>query len=107
MANSVKDEEIFSEPEVHHQEQPDATQSFTTSSSKIYFTLDDIPYFKWPDRLQEFHAWLTARHISKPSTYDILLEFTSRFTGALKDWWHTASEQDQMYFLTQSLDNAI
>ena len=30
----------------------------TKSSSASWFTFDDIPYHKWPARLQEFATWI-------------------------------------------------
>lgn len=68
-------------------------------STKMVFTLDDIPINRWPERLQEFHSMLYTRKLIEESHYNILTEFVSRFTGMLKDWWNSVAQPDQLQFL--------
>ena len=49
------------------------------------FTFDDITFEKLQEWLQEFHAWLTTKHLTVESKYDVMTEFVSRFMGSLKD----------------------
>ncbi|KAK8535314.1 hypothetical protein V6N12_056836 [Hibiscus sabdariffa] len=74
---------------------------FQINSGKHIFTLDDIPSTRWPQRFQEFHAWMDTQKLTRESNYEILTEFVSRFTGTLRDWWNSLSQQDQVAFLTR------
>lgn len=65
------------------------------------FTSDDIPPSKWADRFQDFHAWMTTKHLTEESCYIILVEFVAQFTGTLKHWWLTLGESDKIVFLTR------
>ncbi|KAL5577277.1 hypothetical protein UlMin_018976 [Ulmus minor] len=64
------------------------------------FTLDDLPPSKWRTRFQEFKAW-TLLEAQKPRAQSrtILLQFVSRFTGILQDWWINLEEYRQIQFL--------
>ncbi|KAK8555333.1 hypothetical protein V6N12_009481 [Hibiscus sabdariffa] len=74
---------------------------FQINSGKHIFTLYDIPSTRWPQRFQEFHAWMDTQKLTRESNYEILTEFVSRFTGTLRDWWNSLSQQDQVAFLTR------
>ncbi|KAK8563661.1 hypothetical protein V6N12_035804 [Hibiscus sabdariffa] len=74
---------------------------FQINNGKHIFTLDDIPSTRWPQRFQEFHAWMDTQKLTRESNYEILTEFVSRFTGTLRDWWNSLSQQDQVAFLTR------
>ncbi|KAL4273873.1 hypothetical protein GQ457_13G012330 [Hibiscus cannabinus] len=78
-----------------------APPPFQINSGKHIFTLDDIPSTRWPQRLQEFQAWMDTQKLTRESNYEILSEFVSRFTGILRDWWNTLSQPDQVVFLTR------
>ncbi|KAL4388769.1 hypothetical protein GQ457_09G024330 [Hibiscus cannabinus] len=78
-----------------------APPPFHINSGKHIFTLDDIPSTRWPQRLQEFQAWMETQKLTRESNYEILSEFVSRFTGTLRDWWNTVSQPDQVIFLTR------
>ncbi|KAH1048403.1 hypothetical protein J1N35_039187 [Gossypium stocksii] len=78
------------------------------SIGRMTFTLDNIPPEKWPARIQEFHSWLDTRKLTEESNYNILLEFVSRFTGMLRDWWNSIDLNSQMHFLVlQNLSTPI
>ncbi|GMN56938.1 hypothetical protein TIFTF001_026049 [Ficus carica] len=69
----------------------------------------DIPPSQWRDRFQEFKAFLFLQ-IQKPhaQTREILLDFASRFTGILSDWWISLGEYRQLMFLqTESIEAAL
>ncbi|KAK8575414.1 hypothetical protein V6N12_063087 [Hibiscus sabdariffa] len=74
---------------------------FQINSGKHIFTLDDIPSTRWPQRFQEFQAWMDTQKLTRESNYEILTEFVSRFTGILRDWWNSLSQPDQVAFLTR------
>ncbi|KAK8506378.1 hypothetical protein V6N12_034114 [Hibiscus sabdariffa] len=74
---------------------------FQINSGKHIFTLDDIPSTRWPQRFQEFHAWMDTQKLTRESSYEILTEFVSRFTGTLRDWWNSLSQPNQVAFLTR------
>ncbi|KAK8972710.1 hypothetical protein V6N11_012904 [Hibiscus sabdariffa] len=78
-----------------------APPPFQINSGKHIFTLDDIPSTRWPQRLQEFQAWMDTQKLTRESNYEILSEFISRFTRILRDWWNTLSQPDQVVFLTR------
>ncbi|KAK8980710.1 hypothetical protein V6N11_073025 [Hibiscus sabdariffa] len=78
-----------------------APPPFQINSGKHIFTLDDIPSTRWPQRLQEFQAWMDTQKLTRESNYEILSEFVSRFTGILRDWRNTLSQPDQVVFLTR------
>ncbi|GMN28523.1 hypothetical protein TIFTF001_041183 [Ficus carica] len=89
--------------------QPSQHAARTTSSSSNgktqIITLDDIPPSKWRDRFQEFNAFLFLQ-VQKPNSQigKILLDFVSRFTGILYDWWISLGEYRQLMFLqTESI----
>ncbi|KAK8322521.1 hypothetical protein V6Z12_A12G172100 [Gossypium hirsutum] len=77
----------------------DQRQIPKSSIGRTTFTIDDLPPAKWPDRIQEFHSWLETRKLTEDGNYDILMEFVSRFTGMLRDWWNFINQHDQMQFL--------
>ncbi|KAK8493539.1 hypothetical protein V6N12_055104 [Hibiscus sabdariffa] len=78
-----------------------APPPFQINSGKHIFTLDDIPCTRWPQRLQEFQAWMDTQKLTRESNYEIISEFIFRFTGILRDWWNTLSQPDQVVFLTR------
>ncbi|XP_060172401.1 uncharacterized protein LOC132603391 [Lycium barbarum] len=52
------------------------------------FSLDDIKVSKWPQRIQDFFTWMVTKNLIEREKYMILSEFTSRFSGILRDWWN-------------------
>ena len=71
------------------------------SSKIMVFTFDDIPFEKWNDRLDEFHAWMNSEAITSPLQM-VIQQFTARLSGALKEWWNSLGEyrQQQVYQTT-------
>ncbi|CAH2079042.1 unnamed protein product [Thlaspi arvense] len=71
------------------------------TSKVMVFTFDDIPFEKWNDRLDGFHAWMTSEAITSPLELVIQL-FTARLSGALKEWWNSLGEyrHQQVYQTT-------
>ncbi|KAK9032337.1 hypothetical protein V6N11_056608 [Hibiscus sabdariffa] len=98
----VKTEEVEVDPmDTDASPSASAPPPFQINSGKHTFTLDDIPSTRWPQRLQEFQAWMDTQKLTRESNYEILSEFVSRFTGMLRDWWNTLSQPDQVVFLTR------
>ncbi|KAG8493395.1 hypothetical protein CXB51_010802 [Gossypium anomalum] len=102
------------EPSDEEIDEPESSTAHATtnqhqpSSGGKNFTIDDLPPEKWPQRLQEFHSWLETRKLKEDSNYNILMEFVSRFTGMLRDWWNSINQHDQMQFLVfQDLSEPI
>ncbi|KAK8260444.1 hypothetical protein V6Z12_D13G121800 [Gossypium hirsutum] len=93
---NVKVEMLDDEKMSEAAELSNARHSPHVSGGKMIFTLDDIPTNKWPERLQEFDAWLETKRLIEESHYNILMEFVSRFAGMLKDWWNSISQEYQM-----------
>ncbi|ESQ44802.1 hypothetical protein EUTSA_v10003417mg, partial [Eutrema salsugineum] len=71
------------------------------ASKVMVFTFDDIPFEKWNDRLDEFHAWMNSEAITSPLEL-VIQQFTARLSGALKEWWNSLDEyrQQQVYQTT-------
>ncbi|KAF3603896.1 hypothetical protein F2Q69_00036936 [Brassica cretica] len=61
------------------------------SSKIMMFTFDDIPFEKWNDRLDEFHAWMNFEAITSPFQM-VIQQFTVRLSRALKEWWNSLGE---------------
>ncbi|GMN65887.1 hypothetical protein TIFTF001_034955 [Ficus carica] len=106
MMSEVQDET----PEVTQQPRQPAQTSKTTSNGKVQLiTLNDIPPSQWRDGFHEFKAFLFLQ-VQKPHSQprEILLDFASRFTGILYDWWVSLGEYKQLMFLqTESIEAAL
>ncbi|KAI9077205.1 hypothetical protein K1719_040776 [Acacia pycnantha] len=93
-------DEEFAESHVEHPDDnpppPRQDHSYKPTSGP-WFTFDDLPYDKWRSRLQEFSAWIdlqvTAQQIPLEQA---LQEFFSRFTGTLREWFHSMSEYEKL-----------
>ncbi|CAE6123667.1 unnamed protein product [Arabidopsis arenosa] len=92
-------EVISSDKEMGYETQGVPKKQF--SSKIMVFTFDDIPFEKWNSRLDEFHAWMTSEAITSPTDM-VIQQFTSRLSGALKEWWNSLGEyrQQQVYQTT-------
>ncbi|KAF2604651.1 hypothetical protein F2Q70_00025731 [Brassica cretica] len=55
------------------------------ASKVMVFTFDGIPFDKWNDRLEEFHAWMNSEAIMSPLQM-VIQQFTASLSGALKEW---------------------
>ncbi|OWM73764.1 hypothetical protein CDL15_Pgr026868 [Punica granatum] len=86
---------------------PQAAAPTTPTRGNIAFTLDDIPYSKWPDRLQEFLAYLTTRALTVRANHELMSDFVSRFTKTLRIWWTGLTDQDQVQFIVSSPTEAV
>ena len=64
------------------------------------FSLDDIKVSRCPQRIQDFFTWMVTKNLVEREKYMILSEFTSRFSGILRDWWNSLGTQDKNMFLT-------
>ncbi|XP_043699936.1 uncharacterized protein C6orf132-like [Telopea speciosissima] len=52
------------QPQAQHPTMPPQVQApspFGNQDPKQLFTFDGLPFHKWPERISEFHAWLTAK----------------------------------------------
>uniref|UniRef100_A0A1J3EQA9 Reverse transcriptase n=1 Tax=Noccaea caerulescens TaxID=107243 RepID=A0A1J3EQA9_NOCCA len=67
----------------------------------MIFTFDDLPFEKWNERIDEFHAWMNSEALTSP-LYLVIQLFTARLSGALKEWWNSLGEnrQQQIYQTT-------
>ena len=73
------------------QAMPDPDPRFVppdTSDIKKLFTLDDVPFAEWHNRLMDIYAWIAA-DIERPggNLRQTLCKVSARFTGRLRDWW--------------------
>ncbi|KAH0655352.1 hypothetical protein KY285_030234 [Solanum tuberosum] len=64
------------------------------------FSLDDVKVAAWPQGIQDFYTWMVTKNLVEREKYVILLEFTSRFSGILRDWWTAIGVADRNFFLT-------
>lgn len=92
----VKVEEMSEEEMTEAGEPSTIISAPHVSMGKMVFTLNDILITRWPERKQEFHSWLDTRKLTKESHYNVLVEFVSRFTGMLKDWWNSVDQANQL-----------
>ena len=99
---SEVDEEI-PESSATNQPPPASAQSHSQSqksSNGPWFTFDDIPSSKWRDRLNEMSAWIDLQMLRPGATTEsVLREFTTRFTGALSDWFDSLGPYRQLQFV--------
>ncbi|PKI40483.1 hypothetical protein CRG98_039119 [Punica granatum] len=74
-----------------------ATQTKSTSPPKgnIVFTLDNILYSKWLNRLHEFLAYFSQGALVTQNNHDILADFVARFVEILRNWWTIMGEADK------------
>ncbi|OWM70379.1 hypothetical protein CDL15_Pgr027335 [Punica granatum] len=96
------DEDVQSE--VSNQQQ---TKSTSPPKGNIVFTLDNILYSKWLNRLHEFLAYFSQGALVTQNNHDILADFVARFVEILRNWWTIMGEADKVYFLCQNLAEAI
>ncbi|OWM85509.1 hypothetical protein CDL15_Pgr019133 [Punica granatum] len=64
---------------------PQAAALAAPTRGNLVFTLDDIPYSKWPDRLQKFLAYLTTRALTVRDNHELMTDSVSWFTGTLRN----------------------
>ncbi|KAH9698099.1 hypothetical protein KPL71_023882 [Citrus sinensis] len=99
---SEVDEEM---PESSATNQPPSAQTQTNppsqkSSNGPWFTFDDLPYYKWRDRLNEMSAWIDLQMLRPGATTEsVLREYATRFTGALRDWFDSLGQYRQLQFV--------
>ncbi|KAH9802413.1 hypothetical protein KPL71_001373 [Citrus sinensis] len=85
--------------------QPPPAQAQTSppnqkSSNGPWFTFDDLLSHKWHDRLNEMSAWIDLQMLRPgATTQSVLREFTTRFTGALRDWFDSLGRYRQLQFM--------
>ncbi|KAK9192894.1 hypothetical protein WN944_003587 [Citrus x changshan-huyou] len=69
-------------------------------SNGLWFTFDDIPTTKWRERLQELSAWINLQMLAPDATtQSVLREFSTRFTGSLRDWFDSLRQYRQLQFI--------
>ena len=76
---------------------PHQENSSSKPSNGPWFTFDNIPKMKWPGRFQEFSAWIDVQMLRTGATpQTVLKEFSSRFTGSLRDWFESLGQYRQL-----------
>ncbi|KAH9763309.1 hypothetical protein KPL70_001121 [Citrus sinensis] len=69
-------------------------------SNGPWFTFDDIPPTKWRERLQELSDWIDLQLLAPDATtHSVLREFSTRFTGSLRDWFDSLGQYRQLKFI--------
>ncbi|KAH9792669.1 hypothetical protein KPL71_004225 [Citrus sinensis] len=69
-------------------------------SNGPWFTFDDIPPTKWRERLQELSAWIDLQMLAPDATtQSVLREFSTRFTGSLRDLFDSLGQYRQLQFI--------
>ncbi|KDP20661.1 hypothetical protein JCGZ_03824 [Jatropha curcas] len=106
------------EPKVEHPDDPFDDAPFDLPQDQPapprptagpWFTFDDIPPGKWRSRILEFNAWLDTQMTAPYANLKkVLAEFTSRFTGSLREWFFNGlSEYEQKKFLAERSISAV
>jgi len=64
--------------------------AFSKPTSSPWFTFDAAPPDQWREKINEFRARIDLE-MSKPGAelQAVLREFSSRFTGTLRDWFQS------------------
>ena len=76
-----------------HHHPPPPTHTSHKPLNGPWFTFDDIPSSKCRERLQEMSAWIDLKMIQADATTEsVLREFTTRFTGSLRDWFDSLGQ---------------
>ncbi|KAH9792689.1 hypothetical protein KPL71_004228 [Citrus sinensis] len=87
------------ESSTHQPLQPQAQNTYKPSNG-AWFTFDDIPIVKWREKLSEMSAWVDLQMIRPGETIEsILMEFVTRFTGSLRDWFDSLGPYRQLQFV--------
>ncbi|KAH9734753.1 hypothetical protein KPL71_017488 [Citrus sinensis] len=87
----------------NHPPSAQTNPSSQKSSNGPWFTFDDLPSHKWRDRLNEISAWIDHQMLrTGATTQSVLREFTTRFTGALRDWFDSLGQYRQLQFVDLS-----
>ncbi|OWM74410.1 hypothetical protein CDL15_Pgr013314 [Punica granatum] len=73
------------------------------SKGNIVFALDDIPYFRWPNKLQEFLAYLTTRLLTNDNNHDVMSELYPGLRRHYKNWWTSLNISLKQAFLSSIL----
>ncbi|KAH9734733.1 hypothetical protein KPL71_017477 [Citrus sinensis] len=83
-----------------NQQPPPQAQTSHKPSNGPWFTFNDLPSSKWRERVQEMSAWIDLQMIRADAiTESVLREFTTRFTGSLRDWFDSLGQYRQMQFV--------
>ncbi|GAY61919.1 hypothetical protein CUMW_213730, partial [Citrus unshiu] len=83
-----------------NQQPPPQAQTSHKPSNGPWFTFDDLPSSKWRERVQEMSAWIDLQMIRADAIIEsVLREFTTRFTGSLRDWFDSLGQYRQMQFV--------
>ncbi|KDP29319.1 hypothetical protein JCGZ_19414 [Jatropha curcas] len=64
-------------------------------ASGPWFTLDDVPPRKWRSKILKFNVWLDLQMVDPRLNLKVLTEFTSKFTGSIREWFFSLSEYSQ------------
>ena len=92
------DDEEFSETTSPPNQIP--STNLINSRQVHMFTIDDLPISKWRERFQEFEAWVLVEMQNPNNTpRSILINFASRVSGTLYDWWRKLGEYRQLEIL--------
>lgn len=56
--------------------------------------------------IEDFYTWMVTKNLDEREKYMLLSQFTSRFSGILRDWWNGLGISDKNTYL-MSLDFAF
>ncbi|MED6200389.1 hypothetical protein PIB30_084569 [Stylosanthes scabra] len=72
-------------------------------SGNFYFTFDDLPPYRYGERLNDFVAWIDTRMAVPGMTLSqVLSEFITRMTGNLREWINGFSEYERLQLINGS-----
>ncbi|XP_042505551.1 proline-rich receptor-like protein kinase PERK14 [Macadamia integrifolia] len=78
---------------------------YQNQNPKQFFTLNDIPVFKWASWIADFHAWINAELLHEgASSVTVLSKFVARLQGKLRELYLALGpyRQLQIVQLTES-----
>lgn len=78
-------------------ETPAPSSNFETiylkNNSGIWFSLVDVPLIQWDEKFKEFSVWMDNQAIFPNAIPQlILIDFMSRTTGFIRDWWQSIGD---------------
>ncbi|KAH9649361.1 hypothetical protein KPL70_025949 [Citrus sinensis] len=77
-------------------------------SNGLLFTFDNIPKVKWSVRFQEFSTWIDVQMLrTGASSQTVLKEFSSQFTGSLRDWFESLDQYKQLQLVQAEIPQVL
>lgn len=84
-------------PELHLPRNPPQPQQYVSSEKHHLFIFDDCSISEQRNRIHEMTSWCNSQLIKNGgTTKTVILDFISRMTGSLREWWLHLREYRQL-----------